>query len=196
MVTSAFATAKANVLPRSISAPIRRAHPIEIALLGEIDDDASTLFAEAGIDVDFPPDHEYTMYERHRWSASLLAGTTLLAVDALRGPIGFAMLSRLDGHAYVEQLSVRRSAMGRGVGMRLLGAIAELAEAAGHGSIFLTTYGHLSWNRPFYERNGFISIPDRACGPELARELEMQRRWLPRPDQRIAMRRILNDATG
>jgi GNAT superfamily N-acetyltransferase len=170
---------------------IRRAEPSEIDLLAAIDDDAGTLFAEAGIDVDFPPGHEYLEYERHRWSACLAAGRTLLAVHLRRGPVGFAMLSYLDGYAYVEQLSVQRDAMGRGIGTRLLGAVSELSKAAGDCAILLTTYGHLPWNRPFYERNGYVAVPDVACGPEIARELEMQRRWLPRPEQRLAMRKML-----
>jgi len=180
------------LLDAVLSTQIRRADPSEINLLAEIDDNAAALFAEAGLDVDFPPDHEYLIYERHRWSACLSAGRTLLAVDAARGPVGFAMLSYLDGSAYLEQLSVRREAMGRGIGTLLLDKISELARTAGSCAILLTTYGHLPWNRPFYERHGYVAVPDVACGPEIARELEMQRRWLPRPEQRLAMRRMLS----
>ena len=173
---------------------IRRADPSEIDVLAAIDDDATALFAANGLDVDFAPDHEFVVYERRRWSECLAAGTTLLAIDALHAPVGFAMLGRLDGEAYLEQLSVKTGAMRRGIGTRLLDAASAIANAANERSILLTTYAHLPWNRPFYERNGYVALSESACGPELVQELEMQRRWLPHPEQRIAMRRSLRGA--
>jgi len=170
---------------------IRRADPAEIDVLGAIDDDAAALFREAGLDLDFPPRHAFVLHERCRWEACLAAGTVLLAVDRASGPVGFAMLGRLDGEAYLEQISVRAEATRRGIGTWLLGAVSVLAKAADERSIVLTTYGHLPWNRPFYERNGYAAVHETACGHQLARELEIQRRWLPRPEQRIAMRRSL-----
>jgi len=172
---------------------IRTADPSEIDLLAAIDDDATTLFAEAGLDVDFAPDHEFVIHERRSWRACLAAGTTLLANDDRLGPVGFAMLGHLDGEAYIEQLSVRTQAMRRGIGTRLLGAASAMAQAAGERAIVLTTYAHLAWNRPFYERNGYVVCSDHVCGRELARELEMQRRWLPLPEQRVAMRKSLRE---
>jgi hypothetical protein len=52
----------------------------------------------------------------------------------------------------------------------------------------LTTYAHLPWNRPFYESAGFVVVPVSECPPEMVAILDDQRRWLPAPDQRIAMR--------
>jgi GNAT superfamily N-acetyltransferase len=169
----------------------RRANLSEIDLLAAIDDDSAMLFVEAGLDVDFPADHEFLLHERRRWRDCLDAGTTLLAIDEQLGPAGFAMLGRLDGEAYIEQLSVRREAMRRGIGTMLLGAVSAMAAAAGERAIWLTTYGHLRWNRPFYARNGYVLLSEDDCGRELAHELEVQRRWLPHPQQRVAMRRSL-----
>lgn len=173
------------------SVRIRRAELPELDLLAAIDDDASALFAQAGIDVEFPPGHEFLRHERSRWRVCVEAGTTLLAVDEEHRALGFVMLGRLDGDAYIEQLSVRTSAMRRGIGTRLLHAAAALARAADERALLLTTYAHLPWNRPFYERSGYVVAADDACGPDVARELEVQRRWLPHPEQRLAMRKAL-----
>lgn len=172
---------------------IRRANPSDIEILAAIDDDATLLFTEAGLDVDFAPDHAFVVYERRRWSACVAAGTTLLALDERRGPVGFVMLGRLDGEAYVEQLSVKIASMRRGIGTRLLAAASAIAGTAGDRAILLTTYAHLPWNRPFYERNGYVALAEGACGIELRQELKVQRRWLPHPEQRIAMRQSLRD---
>jgi hypothetical protein len=106
---------------------IRRADPVEIDVLTAIDDDAAMLFVQAGIDVDFPPDHEFLVRERFRLGLSLAAGTALLATDRALGPVGFVALGCLDGQAYIEQLSVRMQAMRRGIGTLLLGAVSVLA---------------------------------------------------------------------
>ena len=41
------------------------------------------------------------------------------------------------------------------VGTALLDASEQMARASGARSLWLTTYRHLPWNRPFYERAGF-----------------------------------------
>lgn len=178
-------------LAATSSVRIQRAVSSELDLLAAIDDDASLLFATAGIDVEFSPGHAFLLHERSRWSACVDAGTTLLAIDEQRGPVGFLMLGHLDGEAYIEQLSVMTDAMRRGTGTRLLHAAAALARAEGERAILLTTYGHLPWNRPFYERSGYVLLAEEACGREIVRELDIQRRWLPRPEQRVAMRKSL-----
>jgi len=62
-------------------------------------------------------------------------------------------------------------------------------EWAGAEPLWLTTYAHVPWNAPFYERHGFVAVPESACAPALLAALEEQRRFLPAPQQRIAMRR-------
>lgn len=168
---------------------IRTADATEVELFASIDDDAARLFAQAGLDVDFPPDHPFVMHERSRWST---ARTTLLALDGQDEPVGFAMLGHLDGEAYLEQISVRIAATRRGIGTRLLESASAAAREAGERAILLTTWAHLQWNRPFYERNGYAVLCDAACGTGIARELEIQRRWLPQPELRIAMRKPLH----
>jgi GNAT superfamily N-acetyltransferase len=173
---------------------IRTASVSEIDTLCAIDLDASTLFERAGLHLELPSDHEFAIAERNRWLRCLAAGTVLLAMDATNEPIGFAAAGVRDDEPYLDQLSVRTEFMRLGIGTVLLEATARMAKDAGGRSLWLTTYGHLSWNRPFYERAGFIAIPERECGPDISQELNYERRWLPFPEERVVMRKDLGSS--
>ncbi len=170
---------------------IRVARADEFHALCQIDVEASSIFAPAGVHMDLPDDHAYFVAERARWLQSVAAGAALVAVGASGTAIGFAAGAALDGQAYLEQLSVHRSFMRRGIGTALLKAAESNATEAGFQALWLTTYNHLPWNRPFYEQAGFEVAPEAGCGPGVARELASQRRWLPFPEQRVAMKKQL-----
>jgi len=126
-----------------------------------------------------------------RWLYCLRSGTTLLASNRSREVIGFAALRVLDGEPYLEQLSVRMHAMRKGIGTALLDAAVRVAEKMRAGSIWLTTYRHLPWNAPFYEKAGFGIVPVEQCDSEVVQELALQRRLLPASDERVAMCKVL-----
>ncbi len=167
---------------------IRRASPAEIDEVISIDDDACALYESAGLHVDFGPDHPFARAEWAHWARAADAGNVFFAVAEPLGarPVGVLVMDRVDGAPYLEQLSVRTSAQQRGVGRRLL---AHAIEWAPGEALWLTTYAHLAWNRPFYERHGFVIVAEAACPPGIVAILREQRRWLPDPHQRIAMRR-------
>lgn len=165
---------------------IRRASPAEIDEMVAIDVDAGTLYDEAGLHGDLGPEHPYSIAERACWTRCARAGNAFVAGRPNERPVGLLVMDRIDGAPYLEQLSVRRSAMQQGLGRRLLHhAIAW----AGGEPLWLTTYAHLPWNRPFYERHGFVRVPELACPSGIVAILEDQRRALPAPRERIAMRR-------
>lgn len=163
---------------------LRPAGPDEIDLLVDIDDDACALLREAGLDIVLPVDHPFLVDERARWLASARAGTAWLAL-ADGEPAGFAAIGTADGAPYLDQLSVRRTTMRRGLGTRLLRH--ALAESAAAGALWLTTYAHVPWNRPFYERHGFLVVDEAECGPVVRAHLGAQRAVLPAPGERVAM---------
>jgi GNAT superfamily N-acetyltransferase len=163
----------------------------DLNTLGEIDADAGALFEQAGLFLDLPETHEFPMAERRRWQECLAARTTLIAVDYISGPVGFAAVGRKDGDTYLAQLSVRRHFMRRGIGSALLEAAVEIAQALGARALWLTTYNHLPWNRPFYELHDFAVMPEHACGSELLNEHASEKNWLPMPHERVVMRREL-----
>lgn len=164
----------------------------DLQALCDIDLDAGELFERAGLELSLPDDHEYQVAERTRWRRCLEAGTTFIAMDMRGRAVGFAAMDLLDGEPYLEQLSVRVSHMRRGIGSALIHAALDAARSDGAAAMWLTTYAHLPWNRPFYERHAFSLVPPHRCGPGLLRELEQQRRWLPHPQERIAMRKQLS----
>jgi GNAT superfamily N-acetyltransferase len=164
---------------------MRRATPFEIAELTRIDDDAARLYAEAGVHFDGPLVHDFGEAERRRWKVAVERGLGELATDATGRAIGFLTLGYVDGRPYLDQLSVLRSFMRRGVGRALLNHAIAWSERA--GELWLTTYAHLPWNAPMYARHGFVIVDDSRCGPELRDVLIEQRAALPCPAQRVAM---------
>jgi GNAT superfamily N-acetyltransferase len=164
----------------------RRAVPDDIRTVVDIDDDACALDASVGLVFAFTNAHPYAVAERARWAAAIAAGRVELAV-AGDAPVGFAACAFVDGEPFLDQLSVRCAWMQRGIGARLLAGAIAWAGPHPSGRLWLTTYAHLRWNRPFYERHGFVVRDEAACGPELRQELAREREALPRPDQRVAM---------
>ncbi|HEX4340741.1 MAG TPA: hypothetical protein VH062_32760 [Polyangiaceae bacterium] len=81
--------------------------------------------------------------------------------------------------------------MQRGAGRFLLRHALAWARAQHEPSLWLTTYGHLAFNRFFYEKEGFGGVPYDECSLGVRHHLDDERRWLPAPEQRVAMRRVL-----
>lgn len=171
---------------------LQPATPSDIELLRDIDDDAAELYAEAGLNLNFGQDHPFVLAETACWRHAAALGHVFLArrtdmPDA--GPVGFAAIELVDGEPYLEQLSVRVAHMRQGVGGALLRHACDWARGRNAGALWLTTYAHLPWNAPYYLRAGFEAVDDGDCGPGLRAILEDQRRQLPVPQQRIAMRK-------
>ncbi len=181
----------------STSAPTtfhwRLGEPADLDLLADIDTDASMLFEAAGMFLELPEGHDFQVAEQRAWMECLAAGTTLIALEPASVPVGFAAVGRKDGCAFLVQLSTRRRCMGRGIGSSLLESAVNLARARGDRELWLTTYAHLAWNRPFYERHGFVVVAERECGREVLEQHALERRWLPLPEQRVVMRRPVGD---
>ena len=159
---------------------IRTVRQAELEQLVEIDDAAGILFAQAGLELAFEAGHPFVAAELDRWGAALARGT-VRGFERDGELVAFAVLGRCDGVAYLEQLSVHPTAMRSGIGTVLLRHVVATVDPP----LWLTTYAHLPWNRPYYERFGF-AVSD-VYGPELARLLEEQRRYLPAPEERVAM---------
>jgi GNAT superfamily N-acetyltransferase len=158
-----------------------------------IDDDATYLYAEVGIVISLAPSHPFTIDERARWTRSSETGRLFVARDASGAPVGFAAFEPADGDLYLDQLSVKRAAMRNGIGRALLHRVIDEARRSDHAYLWLTTYSHVTWNRPFYEREGLVVVPESECGLQIRHHLEEQRTWLPAPEERVAMRKDLRE---
>jgi GNAT superfamily N-acetyltransferase len=164
----------------------RPARADELGLILALDEDATLLYLQAGLDVSLPRSHPYGQYEERRWAADAAAGRVTFAV--LDGEVaGFTACHFVDGAPYLDQLSVWRRLGGRGIGRALLDRV--LAWAAPLGPLWLTTYDHpgVPWNRPMYERRGFTVVPEAAWGPEMRAVIAGQREALPAPEARVVM---------
>ncbi|MGZ6130826.1 MAG: GNAT family N-acetyltransferase [Myxococcaceae bacterium] len=165
---------------------VRTASPADLPEMIAVDDDACTLYARAGLHFDFGPEHPFARGEYARWSLAAAEGLAFLAEEPGGDAVGLMILGRVDASPYLDQLSVRTAAMRQGIGRRLL---MQAIGWAGSAPLWLTTYGHLPWNRPFYESAGLVPVPESACPPGIVERLVLERRWLPAPGERIAMRR-------
>lgn len=165
---------------------VRAARVDEMDTVVAIDDDALEHYPSEGLVIDLAPDHPFAIAEHARWRAALASGDVFLALEA-EVPVGIAVMGTVDGEPYLEQLSVRRDAMRRGLGGALIEQALRWARARSSGGLWLNTYGHLSWNRPFYERRGFVVVSESDWRPEMRAIVATQRAYLPRPEQRVVM---------
>lgn len=165
---------------------LRPARPGEVSLARQIDDDACTLYAQAGLPLDFPADHPFPQAELARWGAAARDGRLLFACTREGVPVAFAALGHLDGRPFLFQLSVRRAFQRRGLGRMLVERARRWSVRA--GELWLTTYDPIAWNGPFYRRLGFVPVAEAGWGPELRAHFAAECAALPAGEQRIAMR--------
>ncbi len=93
-----------------------------------------------------------------------------------RPPVGFAhVLEEEDGAAHLQQLVVDPAHARRGLGSALVDAACAEATRRGHDRLSLTTFRDVIFNRPFYERLGFVVV-DEPDGL-LARHLQQERAY-------------------
>lgn len=170
---------------------LRQAVSTELARAIAVDDAAALLFTQVGVIFDLSDDHPFVAAEHERWRRAVEAGELCFACSAAE-PIGFSALARAGERAYLEQLSVHPDHGRRGVGSLLLEAAFARSRTRGDRELWLTTYAHVPWNKPYYERHGFVAVPEGQCNAALRAILEEQRAYLPFPQQRIAMVRALS----
>lgn len=166
---------------------LRKATSQELQTLIEIDDEACELYTRFGLHLDIDEDHPFVIAESRRWAEAIRQGLAYIAVDQQDAAVGFIAMHSVDDEPYLDQLAVRPSHMRRGIGRQL---VRHALSLSGQRALWLTTYSHLPFNRPFYEEMGFVTIEEESCGPQMREILHEQRAVLPAPDMRIAMRRL------
>ncbi|QIG43812.1 GNAT family N-acetyltransferase [Nocardioides anomalus] len=90
-------------------------------------------------------------------------------------PVGFAHVLEIEGHAHLEQLSVRPEHQRRGLGRALVEAAETEARSRGFARLSLCTYRDVPWNGPYYESLGFREVPDAEQAPFQRRLREKER---------------------
>jgi GNAT superfamily N-acetyltransferase len=129
---------------------IQLALPIHVPSLPGIERSAASLFAgilsAALLDATTP----LPMLEEAQQ-----AGRLWVAVDAGGSPVGFVLVELVGARVHIVELDVSLDHQRRGVGTRLLRALAAWAADHGFAEITLTTYRDIPWNAPAYRGMGF-----------------------------------------
>ncbi|MEK9195835.1 MAG: GNAT family N-acetyltransferase [Patescibacteria group bacterium] len=157
---------------------VRPILPEEIRLLPEIEKSADLLFEEAGF-TDLPPPAGPKEYKDAKF--------ILVANDP---PKGFVRVDEIDGLVHIEQLSVARPHMEKGLGSALLEGACTLVKQQGYDSITLITFSGIRWNEDFYKKHGFAELAELTLGLMKLRKHEIEL-GLDDVAKRIVMKRDL-----
>ena len=169
--------------------PIRLAGAAELTRLQEIEQAASHLFVGSDFAdlVDGPPIPLAALGDYQA------AGQIWVAVDAADQPVAFAIVRLHSAAVHLHELDVHPDHGRRGIGGRLVRAVADWARARGFAALTLSTFRDIPWNAPLYARMGFVSLADAELTPEL---LEIRRHeaeaGLP-IERRVCMRWAFSD---
>lgn len=167
---------------------IRRAQKTDYSVLPLIEADAAQAFKEWGLtsvaEMEPSPAAFYLQLPEN-------AGI-FVSEDKISGITGFSVVTELDGQAYLKEISVRRTASGRGVGQSLLEHAIVWAEAR-YRWMVLSTFADLPFNAPFYRKAGFQDFTPDDDWPELRALRIAERKAGLDVSPRITMKLELND---
>lgn len=142
---------------------IRLARPDDLPALIDIEREAGRIFRDldmAAIADDDPGSvAELSVYQAddRAW----------VSVDADDRPVAYLVAEVVDGHAHIEQVSVRPGHARRGIGRALIETLAVWAAERGLPALTLTTFTEVPWNAPYYERLRFRVVEDAEIGDGL-----------------------------
>jgi GNAT superfamily N-acetyltransferase len=112
-----------------------------------------------------------------------------VAVDRDDVIVGYVIWSVLARYAHVDQIDVLPSSQGQGIGRELLAEVERRAKQRALCGLTLTTFSHVPWNRPLYERLGFRVLADEEIAPELRRVRDTEAVEGLAPALRVCMQR-------
>lgn len=73
-------------------------------------------------------------------------------------PVGFLYAKKQGQDLYIIEMDVCRDFQKQGIGRQLIEYAIDYAKQNDFVSLSLTTFAHVVWNRPFYEKLGFQMI--------------------------------------
>ena len=132
---------------------LRVARPSEIEQVREIERASAGRFvgtARAELADDEPTDAA-TLAQR------IVSGGLLVAEEGGQA-VAFVMFREVESCGYIEQIDVLPSHERRGIGARLIEAVAEVARARGWPALTLSTFKDVPFNAPYYRRLGFADV--------------------------------------
>ncbi len=148
---------------------VRLAVAADLPRLTAIEEAAAALFPPGSV-----PDAASTVPQE--MLAQGLASGLLWVVEYEHKPVGFALAESFGDQLHLHEMDVHPDFGRRGLGTRLVNHVIDQAGQRGCTAVTLTTFGHLPWNRPFYNRLGFQVLSEGEIEPRLAEILEEEAR--------------------
>lgn len=161
---------------------IRLATAADLPLLAAIEQSAAALFSPD----DLPPEHRSDTLPLERLQQVRASGLLWVALAPSGAVAGFLVAEAAGDVLHVCEVSVTPEQGGKGLGRGLLATAIDHGRDAGYAALTLTTFAHVPWNLPFYERLGFRALAPAECGERLQRILEAES--LSGLRNRVAMR--------
>jgi 4-diphosphocytidyl-2-C-methyl-D-erythritol kinase len=107
-------------------------------------------------------------------AASGVADARLMVAELDAAVVGWTLVLRLGEELCLAQISVDPRHQRQGIGTALLHEVIDRARAAGERSLVLNTQADVSWNRPWYERHGFVVVVPGDWTPALREVTDYQ----------------------
>lgn len=117
------------------------------------------------------------------------AGRSFVQANGHDHPTAYILLEPLDGHLFVQQVTVSPESARQGLGAQLLDFAQDRASEFGMHGLSLTTFRDVYWNAPYYSRLGFEIVGESDLTPGLASKLQDESSRGLAAWPRVAMRR-------
>ncbi len=167
---------------------VRPGRAADAALLGGLESAAAKRFASIGL-----PQIAGGRPTSEADYLALAAETRLWVTEEDGGElVGLAIADRVDDEGYLAEISVHPDHGGRRLAPVMIAEVEAWAREQGFASVSLITFRDVPWNRPYYERLGFVVLDEAAAGPELRAIRNKERaRGLDNVSPRVCMRKLL-----
>ncbi len=166
---------------------IRLAEAEDIAVLPSVERRAASLYNSCLSVSGLTPAILERVSSTEEFDAARRRGYLWVAVSAESEPVGFALVTILDGQPHLNELDVIPEHGRKGIGTRLLWTVCGWARDAGYASVTLSTFRDIPWNAPFYERHGFRVVDPAHLLPEHRELVTAERARGLRTDLRVVM---------
>ena len=101
--------------------------------------------------------------------------------------VGFIVVDRLPHGYFVVELDVSPDHGRRGIGSALVQQVLQAAQQQNLAMVTLTTFRHIPWTIPFYQRLGFEILPREDYTPEIRAIVHHESRHGFSPQVRVVM---------
>ena len=161
-----------------------------IEALSELERAAAGLFS----DIDLPDHLRNETISKQKLMDAQQMGLLLVALEDGTKPVGFAVTQKVGSILHLLELDVHPNYQRQGIGTELMKNIDMLAQKNGCWSITLTTFRHVEWNAPWYERQGFRILRKDEITEHLSNILAQEKAKGLDSTRRVAMKKQIVSA--